>query len=590
MALNTMADLENQLSLDNFKWLENIDDNRSKFLKYSIDELKNIQTDAIAQWEFEIAAFIRDVLKDKEDQSEEEKESETEKESEQMNNSIENIQSQLADTIAPKETTETDVDETNLEDNDSLVQTNWEYVKLWREQKDIANEITEYFEQKGITHKDWGKIYIIPETVEFDGDLIHVNYIRNHYFFKKENWQLKEIPLIPDKMIGNCKIRYVSKVWDYYRVELCFLDENWRVKKDEKWWDIASYYYIDKDGKYIPELWVQTGKDNFYVNRFLCYEYNQKKWEDKMLRTIFNKNMEKIAEFEDMPEESKRNYNIKYCDDDTCICYDRKDPQNPEYVIFDKTGIVWRWTEDSLKWNEYMQRFLKIVEDEKQLQAEHEAERKRINSIPMEERFMDINHCKIVYDNDDKTAISILNDKWDVLYKLWNIETVSYNYDTPYIHTKQWDNIEIKDWNRKDNVLFIQIRNYTQNTTKSIFINKTTWEKKEFEWFRWEYSFREWKLIKVFFTGDKAEVFDDELNYLWVYDIDQRDVWFPSVKKEENWVTKYYIVSETTGKILTEYERHPIGWNRACFNRYEKNWKTYLIVFVPGKWLAQVEL
>ena len=59
-----------------------------------------------------------------------------------------------------------------------------------------------------------------------------------------------------------------------------------------------------------------------------------------MLRTIFNKNMEKIAEFEDMSEESKRNYNIKYWDDDTFIFYNRKDPQNPEYIIFDKTGIV----------------------------------------------------------------------------------------------------------------------------------------------------------------------------------------------------------------------------------------------------------
>jgi len=584
MALNTITDLEGQLSLDAFKWLENIDDNRSKFLKYSVDELKNIQTDAIAQWEFEIAAFIRDVLNDKKNQPEEVKGIE------QINKSIENTQSQLAETMTPEETTETDASEINLENNDSLVQMEGEYMKLWREQKSVANEITEYLAQKGITYNDGGKIYIIPETVEFDGDLIHVNNIRGHYFFKRENWQLKQIPLIPDKKVGNCQIRYVLKVWDYYKVELCFLDEKWWVKKDEKWWDVYSNYYIDKDGKYLPELWIQTGKERLFVNRFGCYEYNQKKWDNKMLRTIFNKNMEKIAEFEDKPEERQWSYNVKYCDDDTCICYKRIDSQNPEYVIFDRTGVVWQWTQDSLKWNEYMQRFLKVVDDEDKAQAEYAAEYKRIKSIPLEERFIDTNHCKIVYDNEEKKGMSILNDKWEVLYKLWNIKKVSYNYNSPHFYTNEWDNIDIKDREKDNNVLLLQMRNYTNNTSKSILINKTTWEKKEFEWFRWEYTFRDWKLIKVFLNGDKAEVFDDDLNYIWMYDNELRDVWFPSVKREENWVTKYYMISEKTGKIITEYQRHPIGLQRPYFNHYEKDWKKYFIVSIPNKWVAQVEI
>ena len=48
-----------------FKWIENNEENRAKYLEYTNQELEELKTEAIKQEEFEIAAFFRDVLIDK---------------------------------------------------------------------------------------------------------------------------------------------------------------------------------------------------------------------------------------------------------------------------------------------------------------------------------------------------------------------------------------------------------------------------------------------------------------------------------------------------------------------------------------------
>lgn len=588
MVLNDINTPEKVLSLDSLRWLGNTETNRSNFIKYSVDELKNLQTEAITKWEFEIAAFIRDVLTDKSQFSE----IPTDSVEQKIEEKTENTQKQLVDTMSSNITDKKDsFNENIVENDDSLVHTDWEYVQLWEKQQSTAKEIEEYFEQNKITEDGWIKKYVTPQSVEFDWDLIKINHLRDNHFFKRENWQIKEIPLIPDKIYGDSAIRSVYKVWDYYRVELCFLNKYWRVK------DNAIFnYIIDKDGNYIPELWQQTWKEKIYLNGFWCYVYDKESTDNKqILRCVYNSKMEKIAEFVDEKDTEYQKYRIQYCGDNFCICYKAIRSANPEYIIFDKTGVVWEWTKSDLQWNEYMQKYKKI-EEEKEINAQKfREERARVNAIPFEERFIDKNHCKIVYNDEAKTDISILNDKWDTLYQLKDLKTISYNNDIPCFHTQEWDSVVLEDWKSENNILFVQVKNYGKNTTKSIFINKTTWEKKEFEWLRWEYSFREGKLIKVFYDADKAEVFDDDLNYLWIYDSDQSRIWFPSVKREENWDTKYYIVSEKTGEIVTEYMRHPIGSNwrpqpSPYFNSYEKDWKKYFIVFIPGKGVSQVEL
>ena len=562
MQINTPGE---NLSLNDFKWIENTKENRIKFLQFSEDELKDIQNKAVEDCEFEIAAFLRDILKDK------------------INNRKleQNLkQTNVKDNLASAISTETDIIPLN-EDNE-LVKSDWEFVELWHKQKDTAKRIEEYYETNGIKNENWNKIVIDPRTIKFHDDIIFVDKIRENHFFKQENWEIKEIPLIQDKMQGKCAIRNIYKVWDYYKVDLCFLNEKWWIEHDYNNKEKSLRFIIDKNGNYLQEMWKQTWTDNFYLNSLWAYEFEKDLWNGKITRTIFNKNMGKIAEFEDNKE---YRYNIQYCDDDVCVCSLRHDSWYSSYVVFSKNQIVWEWTEKDLESNEYMQGFLKKKEEEKKANDEQN----RIKSIPFEERYMDKNHCKIVYKNDEKSDISIENDKWETIFELWNIENISYIDNIPKFNTNTGDNIKINDWEKDNNILFIKITNYQKNTHKSIFINKTTWEKTEFDWFRWEHSSREWKLIRVFLDSKNAEVFDDDLNYLWIKDWEDSNLWFFTIRKEEDWKTKHYIVSTQTGKIVTEYTRYPT-WDTPYFNTYEKDGKRYFIVDVPGKWISQVEI
>jgi hypothetical protein len=237
-----------------------------------------------------------------------------------------------------------------------------------------------------------------------------------------------------------------------------------------------------------------------------------------------------------------------------------------------------------------------FLEMKKKKQQEIE-ELKRMHSTPFEERYIDKNHCKIVYKNNEKTAIAIENDKWKTLFELTNIEKISYeNEHIPYFRTNTWDVIEIKYWTDDNNLLFISDKSIKWGMIqkrKSIVINKNNWEKKEFDGCKWFDTYLNWNLIEV--CGNEQELYDDDFNYLWIVDDINNNIshynnlWFYTTIKEENWEKKYYIVSKKTGKIITSYLK-PVWSHLPYFNYYKEGDKTYLIVSVLGKWLCQVEL
>ena len=577
MVLNTLEKEESVLSIDNFRWLVNSQENRSNFLNYSVESLVNIQKQAIADWEFEVAAFIRDVLSDKDKLWEI-----NEKNNEKIEENVSDVENQLTDVLSKNDIQVQSDQKVEANESEKL---DWEYVQLWKKQQSTAKEIEEYFEQNKITEDGWIKKYVTPQSVEFDWDLIKINHLRDNHFFKRENWQIKEIPIIPDKIYGDSAIRSVYKVWDYYRVELCFLNKYGRVK------DNAIFnYIIDKDGNYIPELWQQTWKEKIYLNGFWCYVYDKESTDNKqILRCVYNSKMEKIAEFVDEKDTEYQKYRIQYCDDNFCICYKAIRSANPEYIIFDRTGVVWEWTKSDLQWNEYMQKYKKI-EEEKEINAQKfREERARVNAIPFEERFMEKNHCKIVYNNDEKTDVSICNDKWDLLYNFWDVVGHDFNDNRPEFYTKQGDTIRLNNWSTDNNVLFIEVIKYNRgmgnSKKKSLFIDKTTWDKKEFEWFQWEYSSQFWKLAEVCYTWEDAEIYDESLNLLWNRLRSNSD--FYAVSRQENWEVKSYLYSQKTWKVVCEIDW--TKWSRVIKNVYEdKGWKSHYIVEQKDGTLCEV--
>ena len=475
----------------------------------------------------------------------------------------------------------------NLDDDNELVKSDWEFIDLWRKQQDIAKKIEDYYKERGIKNEFWHIISIHPKTIIFDGDSIFVDDLWNSHLFKQVNWEIKEIPLLKDKMYGNCKIRHIYKIWDYYAVNLCFLDADWWIKENHKWEKSSLYFIIDKDGNYLPGLREQKWDEKFSLGRFWEYTFEQDLWNNEVICTIFNKNMEKIARYEDEKQGRNKKYTV-YCDDKVCVI---KEPWTSIYTVFSENQIVWKWTKKDLQWNEYMQNLWEMEELENLQIKKSNEKRDRIRSTPFEKRYMDKNHCKIVYKDDKKTAIAIENDKWETLFELPNIKEISY-YDenAPMFFTNTSERIEIENWQSDNNVLFIRVIDSEWIIQKSIFINKTTWEKKEFEEYEWYYSFLRWKWSEVFINGsDDAKVFDDDLNYLWLRDNEEYNLWFITITKEENWDKKHYIVSKKTGKIVTRYLKR-VWTHLPYFNYYIEGDKTYLIVSVPGKWVCQVEV
>lgn len=99
----TTANENKELSLDIFEWVENTTENRKNFLEISSDELKSLQAKAISDKNYEVAAIIRDVLKEKDSHEQESKNAEfkeelnkaKEEDREQNKKQITNLKQQL---------------------------------------------------------------------------------------------------------------------------------------------------------------------------------------------------------------------------------------------------------------------------------------------------------------------------------------------------------------------------------------------------------------------------------------------------------------------------------------------------------------
>ena len=99
----TTANENKELSLDIFEWVENTTENRKNFLEISSDELKSLQAKAISDENYEVAAIIRDVLKEKDSHEQESKNAEfkeelnkaKEEDREQNEKQIANLKQQL---------------------------------------------------------------------------------------------------------------------------------------------------------------------------------------------------------------------------------------------------------------------------------------------------------------------------------------------------------------------------------------------------------------------------------------------------------------------------------------------------------------
>lgn len=456
---------------------------------------------------------------------------------------------------------------------------NGEYLKLYERQNQIAEALRNWWNEHNIKDKHGNNPYFTdPWCLSFDDDVIVLNSLRNVHFIKDNNGSFEEIPLLPNKLWYNdTAIRGVFKVWDYYLVDLCHLDQNNKVLQDINWNAKISRYVVNKYWKSPIELWDQTGDIQFFVNHRWKYEVTKWwKW-DKVWRTVYDKNMEKIAEFEDvkwLPSQQK--YNIEYCDDEVCICTKMEHGPAQEYAIFDKDGLVVQGTEHGLDLIRYRDNFEKYLKGKKEkAERDRDAYTKLIH-IPFEERYMAKNHCKITYNNDEKTDISINNDKWELLYHLWEMTHKHFDENKLEFATKEWESVQILNRNKDNNILFIQITNYNKDTKKSIFIDKTTWEKKEFDGFMWKFSFLNWKLIEVFLTGDKSEIYDDHLNLLWNK---LRSKWsmYAVATYKGNGAEQRYLYSEKTWKEICEIW---LGDKNAVIKReyQDENWNYHYIV------------
>lgn len=467
-----------------------------------------------------------------------------------------------------------------------------DFVELYEQQLKARDLINEYYTENKIKHPSWHINSVKAQEIRVYSDetswekLIKTNSPFDYcHLFIEKGWSIEEIAF-SDKIRENEKIHLIYEVWKYLCIEV--VDQ---TKKTSK------YYYINKKGQYIPELWDQTWEYTLCENRFGGYQYEKEISKGKKSCIIYNKNMQKIASFEDG---DKWTYRVTYCDDNICVC-SLENNWTKSYVVFKEGNIIHEWElkdiEKDLEWINYMKNYFDY-QNEKKVTLKHDLEEyKQRNSLPLEERYKDINNCEIIYNNDENSDISIINNEGKTLYQFWDIEERKYsNENTPTFYRNNWKEIiEIKNRKTDNNMLFIQINNRDENTTQSIFINKKTWDINKFNWVEWRYSFMEGKLIKIYHNEkEDATVYDDNFNCLWVIHnegSEDHNDWYYVVKEEKKgWESdsNYYIVSIKEWKKLSKC--YPVDWNwRFYADRYVKNWKTYLVVY-SWNWKTQVEI
>lgn len=482
----------------------------------------------------------------------------------------------------------------NKEDKETA-DNDWEYLKLYERQNKVAQQLQKRAEENNLRDINGEKLSFSPEKLEFDWDVIIYNSPRLSdlpHLFIMENKSFKEIQLLPEKIYPidrqwNWVIpRNIKKIKDgVYCVELVHLKNNWVEQRWGIWdaylWDYNESYFIDKTGKVLDQIWKLWNfveKDGIYSrhNRqhaslwfrqteFSKYDF---KWklQSKSL-TIFDKNLHKLFTIE-----NSQQYRVQYCDDQVCICQDTKEYFTKKYIIVDKTWIIAQWSEDELKSNEHMQKFLEVEEQRQKIRKESGDKERKKRKLPFGERFKEINHCIILQDKERQTAI-IQNDKWKVLYEIWDVLDFYEDDYNPEFRTRDW-NLRMAARNKDSNILLVQKYEGGYHK-KSIFINKTTWEKLEFDWIKWVYSFLHEKLIEVFVNWYDSEIYDENLDKLWTR------IWsgygLYAVARQENWETKAYLYNSNTWEQLCEIEN---GHSNKTIKRFYSgdDWKHHLII------------
>ena len=506
-----------------------------------------------------------------------------------------------ASTQATRKSLTTTLQAENKEANDDF-----DYVAYYKEQKETAKKLDKYFEDKWIKRLCWLAYHIQPNeiTIYYNDQpwekIIIFNSLSDpSRFFKEINWELEELVFFSDE-IATKKHTSIYEVWDYLCAHAWWVNE----------WQYTNYY-IDKNGNRIQQLGEQTWKERFSLNPyFWAYEFHKKIWENSEICTIFNKKMEKIAEFE---KKWGERFNVEYCNGDVCLCYLEKKEEwldargkptvkiEKRYNVFKQNKIINEWKranlEKDLKWEVYMSDYFKKQEE---IKSNIKQQKEREN-IPLEKRFKDISHCEIVYENDDKSELTIRSITGQELYHLSDVDKINFYGTSLHVEYKdKWNGyIEIDGFDSDSNVLIIRSITQSIETRKATLINKNTWEKIEFNWYEWDGAKRLWKIISVFHEEtDRAKIYDENLKFLW-YNNEWRmdlnckdecsDHWILCIEWED-W--KDYIVSAKEGKIVTSYlkipdnREHRMPW----YNIYKKDWKIYLIVSVSWKWLTQVKI
>jgi len=495
---------------------------------------------------------------------------------------------------------------TTLQTENNEANDDFDYVAYYKDQKETAKKLDKYFEDKWIKRLCWLAYHIQPNeiTIYYSGEPWEKTIIFNSpsdpsRFFKEINWELEELVFFSDEIAAK-KHTSIYEVWDYLCAHAWWVNE----------WQYTNYY-IDKDGNRIQQLGEQTWKERFSVNPyFWAYEFHKKIWENSEICTIFNKKMEKIAEFE---KKWGERFNVEYCNGDVCLCYLEKKEEwldargkptvkiEKRYNVFKQNKIINEWKranlEKDLKWEVYMSDYFKKQEE---IKSNIKQQKEREN-IPLEKRFKDISHCEIVYENDDKSELTIRSITGKELYHLSDVDKINFYGTSLHVEYKdKWNGyIEIDGFDSDSNVLIIRSITQSIETRKATLINKSTWEKIEFNWYEWDGAKRLWKIIKVFHEEtDRTKIYDENLKFLW-YNNEWRmdlnckdecsDHWILCIEWED-W--KDYIVSAKEGKIVTSYYkiRDNMGHRTPRYNSYEKDWKIYLIVSAPWKWYTQVKV
>ena len=455
----------------------------------------------------------------------------------------------------------------------------WEYLKLYERQNETKKQLEERAEKNNIKDRDWYKLSFHPECLSFDDDMIIYNTwmpSNQPHLFKKRDWIFEEIPLLPEKV---CPIdmqwnwiipRNIRKVKDgIYCVELVHLKNKWVEQRWGKWdiylWDYSESYYIDKTWKVLEQIWKLwdfVTNDGIYSkhnweNLWWFRQTDVKKYNhDWKLQSkewiIFDKNFEKLFTIE-----NSHRYAMQYCDDQACICQDIRTYDPKKYVIIGKTWIIAQWTEEDLKSNESMQKFLEREEERQKKQKENEDKKREKRRLPFGERFKEINHCIISLKDKPKImwlfpqqvkSATIQNDQWKILYEIPEVLAFYEDDNRPEFNTNDW-NLRISEWNKDSGVLCIYkyVWGYVR---ESIFINKTTWEKLEFDWYKWENASLQWRLIDVPVNSSDSEIYDENLNKLWFRFWSWS--WLYAIARQEAWELKCYLYSISTWKPLCE--------------------------------------